>query len=943
MNKLNALYNILNSFEYEIICVTESWLGKQIENSLLLHSLPYSIVRCDRTKRQGGGSCIFIANHVSFKSIVTTNIYDADITCIDIFDVFTLYSFRIINVYSPPYFKDIAKYTSFLDYTSELITIDFPYVIVGDFNVPKIDWEGSLIKHTFSQSSVEKAVIDFALHHNITQHIRFPTRKDNTLDLLFTASDTIVYDLISLPPFGLDKHSDHSSFTFSILTHTTIERCAVERKNFHSADYSIINNYFNSIQWPFVLSQCPTPYAVYDPLDRLNIMYSTFMHVVHDAINTFVPTRKHRPTHAFYPKHIKSLFEHRLLLWQDKKMDKRKFTQCSNRLNKEIKKYQRYIQRKKFSKIKTKYQYVRAFLKTKSRKIPTLINTEGKLLFSDNDKCEAFANTFQSIFNHSHFVTSDLNYSNNSNCIEFVEINPADVYRELNSLSLKENTSSDEIPEIFLKNCSSSLSAPLSFIFQYCVMIGAIPTIWKHSIICPIEKVANSPNPIEYRPISLLPVSSKVFEKIVFSKISSFLENNAIIPNCQHGFQRQKSVTTQLIEVYEDLSIAHENKIPIDIAYFDLSKAFDSVPHCRLIEKLSKSGIRGALLALIKNYLSNRTYAVKVGDKMSTKRTIVSGVPQGSVGGPILFIIYISDILQYCQTENVEIKLFADDLKAYHIPNFNVNSPLQTFIDKFVLYCSNNGLSIALKKCNLLHFGKENQKIKYYISGEQINCIVDKQPVKDLGLNFTSDLKWDAHIDIITRKARRTSFALLKSIKSNDPKLLLNLFKTFVRPTLEFATNVYNPFMLKDINSIEKIQKDFLRRIYKKSNWNLYKQNPFVPVPSYAELLALHCIESLELRRLKSDLILFHKYLHGKAKINIKQNNAFQCRETKTRGEKFKIFPVYCKTNIRNNSFFIRTSKIYSQLPTEIRQTNVIEFKCMLSKCCLSKYLKCKL
>ena len=241
----------------------------------------------------------------------------------------------------------------------------------------------------------------------------------------------------------------------------------------------------------------------------------------------------------------------------------------------------------------------------------------------------------------------------------------------------------------------------------------------------------------------------------------------------------------------------------------------------------------------------------------------------------------------------------------------------------------------------MLHIGKNNPQTNYYLSKNPIDCIEGNKPVRDLGLHFKSDLKWDSHIDICTKKARRTAFAILKSIKSNDAKLLVNLFNIFVRPTLEFASNVYNPYLSKDINAIEKVQKSFLRSIHKKSNWKLYKDNKFAPVPTYSELLFVNCLESLEIRRLKSDLILFHKYLHGEAKINCK--NPYEVRETKTRGEKYKIFPVSCQTIIRHNSFFVRTSRIYSLLPSELRHTNVKSFKVKLNSHCLSKFLKCKL
>ena len=170
--------------------------------------------------------------------------------------------------------------------------------------------------------------------------------------------------------------------------------------------------------------------------------------------------------------------------------------------------------------------------------------------------------------------------------------------------------------------------------------------------------------------------------------------------------------------------------------------------------------------------------------------------------------------------------------------------------------------------------------------------------------------------------------------------MLVNLFKVYVRPILEFATNVFNPFLVKDITKLERVQKDFLRFICERSHPNIYKQNPLTPTPTSIELLFIHNLESLELRRLKSDLIMFHKHLHDDAKINC--YNSYKISETRTRGDKYKIIPKVCSTIIRHNAFFVRTSRIYSKLPKEIRHCDLKLFKSKLSTPhILDQYLKC--
>ena len=941
LNKLISLHTILESLTYDIICITETWLNKRVLDALILHNFPYSLVRSDRNSKRGGGSCIIISNLVDFKIISTLNIFDADLVCVDLFEPIASKIFRIINIYCPPDFRNSTNYSTLIDYVVELISVDFHVVIVGDFNVPKIAWATSLIDCTFPSYSIERAILDFTFSHQLTQHINFPTRKNSVLDLLFTNDKTTPHSITSLPPFGIGigKQSDHNSFSF--LVDCSVNKITLPtRKDFLTANYTAINNYLCTVNWQSVFALASS----YDsPITHLNAMYTAFTSIINETIEMFVPLKQYRPKHTSYPKHIQSLRNYVECLWQNRDKNQTKIITCSKRLGREVRKYVCYRERRNLRNPKFKHKYVGAFLKTKSRKIPTLTNNTD-FLFTETSKCESLSETFYCAYNSEiNKYRTDIDPVANTKNLDFIVVDSIDVLKHLNELKPALNISPDSIPEIFLKHCRFSLCRPLTYLFQFMLMIKAIPKIWKTAIISPIPKVLNSPNPIDYRPISLLCPTSKIFEKIIFSKISMFLEDNNIIPKSQHGFQMKKSVVTQLIETYEDLTFAHENKCITDIIYFDLSKAFDSVPHNRLIAKLSSIGIKGALLDLIKDYLTNRTFTVRVGNTFSSEKPAPSGVPQGSVGGPILFIAYISDIVSFCETEGVTIKLFADDIKAYHISNsvVNFNAPLQNFILKFTKYCDLNGLSIACNKCRVLHIGNKNPKNQYSIQKFLIPCVENNQCVRDLGLYFCSNLKWDNHIDIISKKARRTMFSIVKSVKYSNCETLVNLFKTYVRPILEFASNVFNPFLLKDIHSIEKVQKDFLKILYKKFNANLFRENPLATTPTYNELLFLNSLESLELRRLKSDLYLFHKHLHGQIKINCR--NPYICKESKTRGEKYKIYPSICKTIVRHNSFFVRTSRIYCLLPIEIRKSDVVYFINNLNSTDLSKYLKCKL
>jgi hypothetical protein len=197
-------------------------------------------------------------------------------------------------------------------------------------------------------------------------------------------------------------------------------------------------------------------------------------------------------------------------------------------------------------------------------------------------------------------------------------------------------------------------------------------------------------------------------------------------------------------------------------------------------------------LTLFADNLFGRNFCVKIGTHFSEPKSVSSGVPQGSILGPLLFIAYIADLPEFCKTDEIKIKLFADDLKAYLIfsPNASHHIPLQNFINKLSTYSDINGLEIAINKCTTMHIGTKNPNHSYSLNNSTIPNVVKGEPVRDLGIYFTSDLKWITHIEIIVKKSRRVSFALLRSLKTTNPQTLINLFKIYVLPIIEFCCHL---------------------------------------------------------------------------------------------------------------------------------------------------------
>jgi hypothetical protein len=339
-------------------------------------------------------------------------------------------------------------------------------------------------------------------------------------------------------------------------------------------------------------------------------------------------------------------------------------------------------------------------------------------------------------------------------------------------------------------------------------------------------------------------------EAIIKDQLMSYLRSKGLISKQQHAFVVKHSTVTNLLECTHDWAVAIHGRQPVDAIYIDFSRAFDSVVHSKLIFKLTSYGISGKLLCWIDAFLSCRTQCVVTEHCYSRWLPVVSGVPQGSVLGPILFILFIDDISNICiGRPSVSHKLFADDLKLYStIQSDYDRAAIQGALDRLQHWCFDWQLNINIDKCHVLHIGRKPTNCTYFINGRQVGAT---DVVPDLGVYIDPLLKFDEHINKIIGKAYSRVGVLFKGFASRNIAVLKLAYVTYIRPLLEYASNVWSPHLIKHINAIERVQKRFTKRI------------PLLSRLSYPERLALIDLEPLELRRLKADLVLYYKCLHN--------------------------------------------------------------------------------
>ena len=418
-------------------------------------------------------------------------------------------------------------------------------------------------------------------------------------------------------------------------------------------------------------------------------------------------------------------------------------------------------------------------------------------------------------------------------------------------------------------------------------------------------------------------------ERIISNDMLAYLRQHNAITEQQHGFLSGRSTTTNLLESINDWTIAIKNKQSVIVAYIDYSKAFDTVSHTKLLSKLTAYGISGRLLSWIAGFLSNRTQQTRVGSTLSNVASLVSGVVQGSVIGPLLFLLFINDVVDLFTDNRCACKLYADDLKIYtNIELSDGVSVLQSKLDELNKWSKQWQLSISHKKTNIMLMSLHNttsNDMQFYIGDNAVHMVGE---VKDLGVTLDNRLRFATHINQIVARAFVRTNLLFKCFTSRDTATLVRAFIVYVRPLLEYASCVWSPYHITAIKQIESVQRKFTKKL------------PGLKDLSYSDRLVRSGIERLELRRIKHDLILTYKIYFGL--MNTTATDLFTPANTDhdTRGHKYKLMQSHCCVDVRKYFFAERIVKLWNNLSAQERDfSNLGNFKSFLNKTDLSMYL----
>ncbi|MFH4981392.1 hypothetical protein AB6A40_008101 [Gnathostoma spinigerum] len=377
--------------------------------------------------------------------------------------------------------------------------------------------------------------------------------------------------------------------------------------------------------------------------------------------------------------------------------------------------------------------------------------------------------------------------------------------------------------------------------------------------------------------------------------VSHFMQKN-LFSKCQFGFLRRHSTETQLLSYLHDIYSSVNSGKYVQSLYIDFAKAFDTISHPKLIYKLAHYGICGLLLSWCSSFLKDRSQRVTVNGVISHSVPVTSGVPQGTVLGPLFFLIYINDLPE---STKVSCKLFADDVKFYCC---NDSRALITAITSIEKWANMWQMKISSEKCSVIHFGHPHCSISYFINKHPIKS---ESSVKDLGVYISNDLSFTSHVDKIVFKASKMSNIIFRVFTISDINVFRRAYIAYVRPILDYCSSVYSPHTIADINLIENVQRIYTRRAFLRCG---------IIQSSYSERCDKFQIDTLELRRVKRDLTLVYKIINGLVDIDV--SSIFSEVKNITRGHKHRLrCPFIPKSTKCKNYFSYRVCNAWNRLP----------------------------
>lgn len=905
-SKVDYFYSAISDSEFDLISIAETWLTEEVSSSELFQLSVYDVFRCDRkfcqvNKVRGGGVLIAVKNHFKSEILPTCHIFASNCSEIDLLVVkveIGNHLLHVITVYIPGDIP-LETFELFFEYMEQF---QFLYngntLIFGDFNVPRFVANDSM-------DSKKSVILNFMNIYNFNQFNNITNYLDRILDLVISDNFCVIsHDNDPLVPE--DSHHPALDINIKVKTPFSNFKTNINTKvyNFRKADFPSLYNALLETNWDPIVEYNDANTSVENLYQVLNTIFDKYIPLYKNYSHKY-PAWFDREIITMVKLKAKHRMKFKKFGNQHDDLEYRKLRTLSKNLINVA--YSNYIENAQMSLVnnpKNFWNFVQS--KKNSSRIPGEMKYQNNIISSAQGVVDTFAEFFRSVYVQSSKVDRDQKIAtmNVSNII----LHPV-TYDEtvcaLKKLKNKMTSGSDDIPSFLVNDCAIVLAKPLTTIFNLCLKTNVYPQKWKETRICPIFKSGDKANIENYRSVALLCNFSKAFEIILYQRICPLVVNQ--ISAYQHGFINGRSTTTNLIIMTQYLSEILDRRGQVDVIYTDFSKAFDKIDHGILLGKLRCFGFTVDAIAFLHSYLTNRKLFVAYNGYSSFMFEATSGVPQGSVLGPLLFLLFINDL---CESLSCSKLCFADDLKIYSCINTVGDCIfLQSQLNLVYKWCFNNKLNLNISKCKSVSFSRKLCPINfiYEINNE---ILVSCNSVKDLGIVFDKELSFRLHISSKVAEAMKAYGFIIRNCRNfSNLHCLKTLYYSYVRSKLEYNSIIWNPIYSSHITIIEKVQRKFLKFLSFKID-GIYPANGI----ENRALCDRFEVKSLELRRTQAGLVFLHKLLHNKVncmdllamlRINVPQHN--------TRLPKFFNLPL-CLTNLMTKSPIYRICTNYNNI-----------------------------
>ena len=915
-NKKDELFGLISQENPEIIGLTETWVQCEKNDFISEYNIKgYSLFHKDRKSKKGGGVMLYIKNDLKPLQINYNKNYACNETVWAELKLSNGGKLRVGVVYRPPIYNlpqnanlENKLYEELRYFTQD----DTNSILLGDFNLPKINWDTNDPGDEYGKNMID------LIHDNfLYQHIDEKTRDNNILDLVITSEQ----NLINYCEVGEHlSNCDHNIIRGCVNKSFNTDVSSQKIPNFDKANFDNIRKFLCETDWDTLLHD-----------KNASEMFSVLKGILHECTDRFIPFKNRRLQGRNKPRWMSRDLKH--LITRKRKLYKAyKRTKNNAILNeyraiiRETKKKTK-MDKKAFEKVlsencknnpKEFFSYVREQRKTKDTIGPLRDRDTNVTLGEDCDMANLLNKQFSSVFNQvsDNMMIPNAELVSNNGIPHLVDltITESEVIKQIEGIKVCKTPGPDKIYPRFLKETKHELAGIFASIFNKSIKSGVVPEDWRMANVTPIFKKGDKRDPANYRPISLTSIVGKILETLIRNKIVEYLELNNFIKNSQHGFRKNRSCLTNLLEFFDVVYKNVADSKPYDVIYLDFEKAFDKVPHKHLIRKVEALGIKDNISKWIKSWLDDRSQRVVINGKESEWSQVTSGVPQGSVLGPLLFTIYINDI-----DENIvsQISKFADDTKIGGICRDESDHGLiQSDLNRLFEWSQKWLMSFNINKCKVMHLGgnAKTPRFKYFINGIELEVVKEE---KDLGVLISNNLKSSAHCDSVVKKANKMLGLIKRSFTYKDEQTILKLYKALVRPHLEYAQQFWSPHLKKDVDKLEKVQKRATKIV------------PTLRNLSYENRLKKTELFSLEKRRLRGDLIEMYKIITNISPLNF--DDYFEYCQNGLRGNSLKLSEKFVKNTQYRKYFFKRIPKIWNSLSTDtVTSSSLSRFKANL-------------